>query len=122
MGKYDAQAATALKLITKKGGDITLTRYGAASFDPVTQRDVQSQTSYTAKGVCLPAGKSAEFRVGSLEGRNITECFFAAKGLSITPAPGDEFTFSASKWKIVWAQTYDPAGDGAILTKAYAER
>ena len=122
MGKYDGSAATALKLISKKGGDITIKRESGSSYDPVTQLDSPTITSYALKGVCLPAGKSAEFRVGSLEGKSIVECYFAAKDAAITPVPGDQFSFQGFNWKIVWTTTYDPAGDGAILTQAYAER
>jgi hypothetical protein len=121
MAKYDAQATSASKLIAKKGVAVTLSRAGSSYFDPVTQADVATTQTFLLTGVFLPAGKSAEFKVGSLEGRNVVECYFA-KSASATPAPGDTFSFQGHRWEILNTTTYDPAGDGSVMTQAYAQR
>lgn len=122
MGKYAAQAASALALITKKGGPVVVRRKAASTFDPVTQATTESWTSYTFQAVVMPPGRGAEFRTGSLAGKNAIELTIAQQGQTIQPGPGDRVTFKGQDWTIFWSTTYDPAGDGSIFTTAYAER
>jgi hypothetical protein len=121
VGKYDAQAATALALVRRKGAAVTLTRESAESFDPVNQTGTSTSTlSYY--GIGMPPGKSAEFAIGTLEGRNILEFYLAPSGHRQAPQPGDTLSWAGATWKIIHVTAYDPAGDGAILFKAYAQR
>jgi hypothetical protein len=122
VGKYDALASTALALIEKKGAPLVLTRKGVTAFDPITQIETSTNTPHTVKAVVLPPGKGAEYRVGSLAGKNAIEITMAQKGLSIRPQPGDLVQWQGAAWTIFWATTYDPAADGAIYSLAYAER
>ncbi len=122
MGKYDALASTAVALIEKKGAALVLTRKGVSAYDPVTQVESSTSTPYEVKAVVLPPGRGAQYRVGSLEGKNAIEITMAQKGLPIRPQPGDIVQWQGAAWTIFWATTYDPAADGAIYSLAYAER
>jgi hypothetical protein len=119
--KYASQAAGALKSISAKGGDVTFVRAGTASYDPVTQVEVTANTTLTMKGVALPPGKSAEFRVGSLANRRLIELHLAPK-LGPCPLPGDKLVWAGFDWTVVWVSELNPAGDGAPYCLAYAER
>ena len=122
MGKYAAQAASALALIAKKGGPVIIQRKVAGTYNPVTQAATESVTSHTFQAVVMPPGRGAEFRTGSLAGKNAIELTLAQQGQSIQPGPSDIVTWQGKDWTIFWSTTYDPAGDGAIFTTAYAER
>lgn len=121
MGKYDAAAATALGLISSKGTPLTLYRRSASSFDPVTQQETETEDAYIFQAVCMPPGKSAEYEVGSLVGKKAVRIIFALKGAAFEPQPGDAVTYKGKRWTIFWVKTTDPAGDGAVMTVAYAE-
>lgn len=122
MAKYDAFTALAARLISSKGAQTVITRTTRTMRDPVTQTGGGAATlTATIKAVGLPAGKSAEFAVGTLEKRNVME-FYIAHDSNITPQPGDEMPWGDHTWKLIWTATYDPAADGAIFTKAYGER
>jgi hypothetical protein len=122
MAKYDAFYATATRLIGSKGTATTIVRNSRTMRDPITQTGGGAAIITSAvKAVGLPAGKSAEFAVGTLEKRNISE-FYIAHDQRFTPQPGDEMPWGDHTWKLVWTATYDPAADGAIFTKAYGER
>lgn len=123
MATYDSAINAADGLIRRKGRAVTLTRTTAGTFNPVTQAETGAvTTTHAFRAVGLPPGKSAEFRVGSLVGRNVVELHMAQKGQTVRPSPGDAVTWDAASWTIFWSRTYDPAGDGAIYTLAYAER
>lgn len=122
MGKYDSAAQTALALIRRKGGTAIITRRTASSFDPVTQAESATEVQHTFPALGLPPGRSASFVLGSLEGKTVEEMYFAQAGQSITPQPGDEVLWKNVNWRLEWCDTYAPAADGSILTKAYAVR
>jgi hypothetical protein len=122
VGKYAAQAATALGLIARKGGPVVIQRKVLGAYNPVTQAASESMTSHTFQAVVMPPGRGAEYRAGSLAGKNAIELTLAQQGQSIQPGPGDVVTWNGQPWTIFWSTTYDPAGDGAIFTTAYAER
>lgn len=122
MATYDAAAATAHSLISAKGTDVVFTRDGARTFDPVTQAETgKSATTLTMKGVGVPPGKSAEFRIGSLERRNLIELHLAPR-LGAIPSPGDKVRWSGADWAVIWVNAIDPAADGPPYCLAYAER
>jgi hypothetical protein len=122
MPKYSSFIATALRLIAQKGSAVQVARQSTSGFDPVTQANTASEALYTFQAVCLPPGKGADLVLGSLEGKNIIEATFAMSGAPIVPAPGDVLIWKGDRWKIIWTNTTDPAGDGPIVTKAYCER
>lgn len=122
MGKYDGLINTAASLIARKGGPARLTHVEDASFDPVTQNTTSQTRTYDVQAVGLPPTKGAEFRVGSLLLRNVLEFQIAQKDVPVTPKPGDKLRWAGQDWRIIWATSYDPAADGAIMTTAYGER
>lgn len=122
MGKYDALAATALKLLQAKGRPVTLTRASWATLDPVTQSRTETTVTGAFHGVLLPAGRSAEFRVGSLVGRNLGQIYLSRQGTAMEPSKGDIVEWGGATWTIIDVTHYDPADDGAVLTIATVER
>ena len=122
MGVYSAQASTAHGLISRKGATVTFTRVSARAFDPITQTETgQGSTTLSMKGVGVPPGKSAEFRIGSLERRNLIELHLAPRGGDV-PQPGDKVRWAGADWTVIWVNALDPAADGPPYALAYAER
>lgn len=121
MAIYASLIESALRLISAKGSDLPLQRITESAFDPVTQVRTTATASYVFRAVGLPPGKSAEFRIGSLERRSVIEFHIAQKSQTVRPEPGDVVTWAGASWTIFWSATYDPAADGAIYTLAYAE-
>ena len=119
---FTSQINAADRLIRKFGGTVTLIRTTEGEFDPVTQERQPALQSALFRAAILPPGKSAEYRIGSIVGRNLIELHMAQKGQSMQPMPGDQVRWSNYDWTIIWATTYDPSGAGAIYSKAYAER
>lgn len=119
--KYGAAAATAASLIARKGALATFTRESASAYNPVTQTETTSTTSFTLPAAGVPPGRSAEFRIGSLERRNIIELHLAPRGGN-TPLPGDKVRWGGADWTVIWANNLDPAADGSPYALAYAER
>lgn len=123
MGKYDAQTALALRLVSEKGASVTFTRQGSI-VDPVTQTSVDASTTYSAPmlGIALSAGK-ARYLFG--EGADITKprlsITIALSGLAVEPRNGDRFTWGSKTYALQSVEVLDPAGDGAILATGYAE-
>lgn len=119
---YAGPQNTVALLIGQKGALATLTRKVPGTFDPVTQVDTgATTTTETFNVVALPPGPDARFRVGSLENRNALEFYFSLKGRTLIPQPGDVVRWDGRDYALFWSQTYDPAGDGPIMTLAYGE-
>ena len=121
MAKYASAAATAYSLISRKGAPVVFTRRSASSFDPVTQTETVSERSFTLNGVAIPPDKSAEFRIGSLAGRNITEIHLAPN-LGEVPLPGDKANWAGIDWTVIWSNALDPAADGSPYALVSLER
>lgn len=119
--KYSAAAATAKGLIGRKGTLVQFTRETPGTFDPVTQNESITTTTFSIPAVGIPPGRSAEFRIGSLERRNLIELHLAPSG-GTTPIPGDKVRWANADWTVIWANTLDPAADGSPYALAYAER
>ncbi len=122
MGAYDSAADSALRLITAKGAAVPIRRTVETLADPVTQTRVTSTATHTMQAVGLPPGRSASYRIGTLEGRKLLELHIAQNGLAIEPLPGDVVTWAGAEWTVFWADTYKPDGVSAVYTLAYAER
>lgn len=120
MGKFLSFQDTALALITQMGGTISVTRSQSALFDPVTQTELASGSVEEFKAVVLPPGREAQYKARTLEFTVNAEVYFALKDRSFAPGPGDCFMWNGRSYAIQYSQTYDPAGDGPILTVAYA--
>lgn len=122
MGKYSGAAATALALITKKGGPVTLIRQTGTAFDPVTQSDVPSTQSYSLTAVALPGKKRSEdYQPGTLTKGLCVKFLFALKDAPTQPTVGDLVVYKGDRWTITDLNIVDPAGDGAIYSEASAE-
>lgn len=121
MGTYDAASSLALRLISSKGTDVVFTRENERAFDPVTQEYTSSALTLPMKAVGLPPGKSAEFRVGKLERRNLLELHCAPNGGTV-PQPGDKARWNGVDWAVIWVSELNPAADGAPYCLVYVER
>lgn len=120
MGKFLSFQDTALALISQMGGTISVTRSQSALFDPVKQTELSSGAVEDFKAVVLPPSKEAQYKARTLEFTVEAEVYIALKGRSFVPGPGDCFMWNGRTYSIQHSQTYDPAGDGPIMTVAYA--
>ena len=120
MGKFLTQQETAFALISQFGGKVTVQRSASALFDPVTQSEMRNGASDEFMAVVLPPGREAQYKARTLEFSCTAEVYFALKGKAFVPGPGDEFCWNGQSYTIQHSQTYDPAGDGPIMTVAYA--
>lgn len=122
MTAYGDEIDSAYEMIEEDGGPIVLTFDGAATRDPVTQEETGSAQPIivTARGVVLPPGKSRDFEPGSLVGRDVVECWVAAKGIDTAPDKGWRLTAGGKTRTVIWQQEYAPDGT-PILWKLYAE-
>lgn len=121
MGRFLSFQDTALSLISQFGGPVTVERADGSLFDPVAQTDAGGGTSEVFQAVVMPPSKQAEYKAQSLEFAISAEVYFAMKGKSFAPRPGDSFTWNNRTYLIRYSQTYDPAADGPIMCVAYAE-
>jgi hypothetical protein len=124
MTTYASATATARRLIQSKGKATTITpAAGDGDYDPIDQVVTSDPAApFACAAVGLPAGKSAEFAVGSMVGRNIQQFYIATADGVRSPIPGDRIAWGGADWTLKWTATYDPAADGAIFTSAYGER
>jgi hypothetical protein len=122
MATFDDFIETADELIRENGAAVTLTRPGAGAYDPLLEIEGTADTTATVRAVGLPPGRSAAFVLGSLIGRKILQFYIAQKDQTLVAKQGDLITWVGGViYKILWTTTYDPAGDGAIMTIAYGE-
>lgn len=121
MGRFLSFQETALALITQFGGPVTVNRADGSLYDPVAQTDAGAGSSEEFMAAVLPPSKQAEYKAQTLEFAIAAEVYFALKGKSFTPGPGDSFTWNGRTYVIRHSQTYDPAAEGPIMTVAYAE-
>ena len=120
MGKFLTFQETALALISQAGGTVKVRRSQSALYDPVTQTSLESGAVEDFVAVVLPPGREAMYKARTLEFTVSAEVYFALKGKSFVPGPGDTFDWNGRSYVVQHAQTYDPAGDGPIMTVAYA--
>lgn len=120
MGKFLSFQETALALITQFGGPVTVERSASALFDPVTQQEMTNGETEEFMAVILPPSTQAQYKAQTLEFQVTAEVYFALKDKSFVPGPGDTFSANGHPYTIQHAQTFDPAGDGPMMTVAYA--
>lgn len=121
MSKYAGIAKTANNLLAKNGATITFTRTTDSSFNPVTQSASSSTKKFSMKGIGVAPGRSAEYRIGTLQKRNVME-FHLAPNLGTTPQPGDKVRWLNADWTVIYVNDVNPAGDGSPYCMAYAEK
>ena len=120
MGKFLSFQEAALALISQFGGPVRVERSRGALFDPVAQTELENGDAEDFVAVVLPPSREAQYKAKTLEFSVTAEVYFALKDRSFTPGPGDVFHWNGQLYTIQHAQTYNPAGDGAIMTVAYA--
>lgn len=120
MGKFLTYQETALALITQFGGPVSVERAASAFFDPVTQTELSNGETDDFMAVVLPPSNEAHYKAKTLEFACTAEAYFALVGRKFVPGPGDVFHWNGRSYTIQHSQTFDPAGDGPIMTVAYA--
>lgn len=117
MTVYTSQIATALRLITAKGQDVTFTRRTATGYD----EDSDTTATHTAKAVVLPASASSmsamakAYAEAAAAENNILVLIVAASGLSMTPRPGDTVTgIDSLTWEVMANSPLAPDGTAII--------
>ena len=121
MSTFAGVSAAATSLISRNGAVTTFSRKGVSAYDPITQVESSTTTTFSMPAVAVPPGRSAEFRIGSLQNRNILELHLAP-ALGQTPLPGDHVTWGGALWSVIWVNALDPAADGSPYALAYVER
>lgn len=116
---YPASAKTALALIKKFGGDITIARKVGGDYDPVEGEvvgDSLEQTSGVFKGVVLPASKGTleAFDIRLEDGLTVDQVRFiilAAKDAPFRPEGTDTIEgLEGRNWIILGSTPLAPAG------------
>ena len=113
---YSRSVATALRLITRYGQAMTLTKTTAGTYSTATGGSADSPTDYTCVGALLPISEAAKFGldrtlVDGMVGHELAQVYLAASGLTVTPAPSDKLTDASSNvWKVLSVTTLNPAG------------
>lgn len=122
MPKFSRASALATSLISRYGATATFTRTVRGTYNPVTQVETGGEViEFALPAVGMAPGKSAEYRIGSIELRNLVE-LHVAPALGMTPQPGDTVLWGGSDWKVIWANAMDPAVDGSPYALVYAEQ
>lgn len=118
---YGDEIDSAFETIQEDGGPVVLTYGQPGTRDPVSQEATGAQTiTVNTRGVVLPPGRSRDFEPGSLVGRDVVECWVAAKGITARPTKGWRLIAGGKTRTIIWDQEYAPDGT-PILWKFYAE-
>ncbi|MCO7058322.1 hypothetical protein [Pseudomonas juntendi] len=118
---YGDEIDSALEAIEEAGGPVVLRFEQPGERDPVSQEETGGLVlTMNRRAVILPPGKSRDFEPGSLVGRDVVECWVAAKGAPHTPGKGWQLIAGGKTRTVFWQ--YELAPDGApILWKLYAE-
>ncbi len=121
MSRYDTLADNALALIRRMGALCAVTRTNSVLTDPVTQAKTETTNTMQFAVVGMPPGKSAEFRVGSLQGRSVIEFTAAPVDNVSVLMPGDKVSFGGQSYVVFWASHIKPDGLRTVISTAYAE-
>lgn len=124
MTVYSEDIQAAFEMIQEAGGKIRLSLVIPGTRDPVSQDELTPEQTITVntRGVILPPGKSRDFEPGSLVGRDVVECWVAAKGIATPPDKGWKLERlpDGKAWTVFSTTEYAPDGT-PILWKFYAE-
>lgn len=127
---YAREAASAKRLIERKGAAFTLTRNPEAVDTGASENpwdaDFTDQTgeggndeaeTYTAPGVILPerAGRDDAFEDAAAIETKARRVYLAASGLAITPQPGDKLTAGGQTYQVIGVSTLAPDAGDPIL-------
>lgn len=102
MSFYTNMAATALRLLTKYGEELTFTTYSVGAYDPNTGTRTETPSNYTAKAVKETYGILEKANSAIKEGdiRLIAE--------ASTYAVGDTVTVDSQVWRIMAVDPISP--------------
>ncbi len=107
MISYSGLSVTVLKLISRFGQDVTITRRDQGSYDPLTSSAPVTDTTSTGSGI-VDQYQNDEI-AGTLIQLGDIKMFIAANGISGIIA-GDMVTFGSVKYKVISVKQINPAG------------
>ncbi len=106
MSFYANLAATARRLLTQFGTDVTLTRTTTGEYDPATGSASQTTTTYTGKGARF------DYTQREIDGTMIRvgdqRVYLEVDGF-VMPQTGDTLTLGGRVYQVVAARSVDPA-------------
>jgi hypothetical protein len=119
---YEQAAALARRLLKKKGKSVVLTKPNTGTANHITgARGAGAPLTSVFNCVGFPAGKSAEYHVGSLVKRKVHEFHLARTAGNLDPEPGMLLPWGGKQYTLLWAAVYDPDDTGMVYAKAYGE-
>lgn len=127
MTAYDVQITMADRMLSSRGAVATVQRMTPGAYDPSTgTAGAPVSATASAMGVIIPAGRTAELRVGSLIGRRIQDVLLsplttAGAPLPFRPEPGDTIAVGALTLTILAVTTIEPDGN-PVLHQCHCER
>lgn len=110
MFNYANSKATADRLLTNFGQDVTIKTVVVGTYDNTTQSAPVTETTYTAKAVLLDykRNESGNSIVGNIE-VNDKKLLVSPVGLTVTPNANDTVTVNSEVWNIVNVKALKPA-------------
>jgi hypothetical protein len=112
---YESQIATVLRLLSKFGGDVEISRTVQSPADPDTPWIAGDTTTVTetVKGVLLPTSKSAKYRADKdlIEETNV---LYIEGGTIMTI--GDSITVNGNLYKVMAYDNLEPNGERVLTT------
>jgi hypothetical protein len=122
---YQSALATAKRLITKKGKNVTITRQVDSVFDPALGVDTSTEQSQTIKAVVLPVtgGKAKDldqrFKLESFTIEKLAYFIMYGNELTFQPEAGQKVTIASEDWTILGVTPTNPnEGDPIIYEVA----
>ena len=110
---YANSAATALRLLTRFGQALTVTRETPGAYDPVTGTDAAG-TSQT----WTPQGVKLDYSQREVDGTSIKagdQRVYMSAEAGLDPEAGDLVTIGSEAWRVVVSRTLAPAGVAVLL-------
>lgn len=127
MSAFDASIAMAARLLAAKGAVATVRQLTQGTYDPTTGTTAAPvSATASAMGVIIPAGQTAELRVGSLIGRRVEDVILsplttAGAALPFRPEPGDTIGIGGQTFTVLAVTTTEPDGE-PVLHRCHCER
>lgn len=103
---YTRLAATAVRLLTKYGKPIRLTRKGSPVYNPATSTTTSTPESHTV------IGAKFDYSQDDIDGTTIRsgdQRAYIAPNAPVTPKTGDTLTFADGAWNVVASRPLAPA-------------
>lgn len=110
---YAKTAATALRLLTRFGATVTVSRETAGAYDPVTGTNAAGTTQ-----TWTPSGLRLDYSQREIDGTLIKagdQRVYMSAVAGLDPQTGDTVTLGADVWRVVTSRTLAPAGTAVLL-------